>query len=91
MTHHKVISTLSNGGKVRSVTAVITLLAMLIATVPASFARGSVRSVNHSGDGGSWSGRRTSGSTSRTQSGNTSSRSTTVQGRQGQTLPAVGM
>jgi hypothetical protein len=85
MKHHKAISYLSNAGKVRSVTAVITLLAMLIASIPAGFARGSVRSANRSGDGGSSSGRRTSGSTSRTVSGDSSSRSTTVQGRQGQT------
>jgi hypothetical protein len=34
MTHHRLISYLSNAGKIRSVTTVITLLAMLIATVP---------------------------------------------------------
>jgi len=48
--------------------------------------RGSVRSVNRnpSGTGGSWSGRRTSGTTSRSTYGNTSSRTTTAQGRSGQ-------
>jgi hypothetical protein len=49
--------------------------------------RGSVRSVNRnaSGTGGSWSGARTRGTTNRTTSGNTSRRTTAVQGRGGQT------
>src|SRR5262249_30550753 len=48
--------------------------------------RGSVRSVNRnpSGNGGSWSGPRTSGSTSKSYSGDSSSRTTNVQTRSGQ-------
>jgi len=47
--------------------------------------RGSVNSANRSAGGGSWSGSRSSGTTSRSASGNTSSRSTTAQGQNGQT------
>ena len=47
-------------------------------------ARGSVRSVNRSGSGGSWSGARGSGSTSRQVSGNRSQRTTSYQSRSGQ-------
>ena len=47
--------------------------------------RGSVGSVNRSGGGGSWSGSRSSGTTSRSVSGNASSRTTTAQGAGGQT------
>lgn len=47
--------------------------------------RGSVRSVNRDpGSGGSWSGRRTSGTTSRTRDADSSHRTTTVEGRGGQ-------
>ena len=47
--------------------------------------RGSVRSVNRSGDGGSWSGRYGSGTTSQSTSGNRSTRSTTYEARSGET------
>jgi hypothetical protein len=47
---------------------------------------GSVRSVNRSGSGGSWSGTRTTGATQRSYSGNTASRDTTMQTRSGQTV-----
>ena len=52
--------------------------------------RGSVRSVNRnpSGNGGSWSGAHSSGTTQRTTSGNSSSRSTTAQTRSGETVNA---
>jgi hypothetical protein len=52
--------------------------------------RGSVGSVNRSpsGNGGSWSGRNSSGTTNRTVSGNTSNRTTTAQTRNGQTVNA---
>jgi len=47
--------------------------------------RGSVRSVNRDpGKGGSWSGRPTSGTTSRTRDADSSHRTTTVEGRGGQ-------
>ena len=48
--------------------------------------RGSVRSVNRSGNGGSWSGRYGSGTTSRDVSGNRSTRSTTYDTRGGETV-----
>ena len=66
------------------------LLIVLVAAPPVfaeraqTSSRGSVRSANKPpGSGGSWSGRRTSGSTSRTTSGNTSSRTTQAEGRYG--------
>ena len=50
--------------------------------------RGSVRSVNRSpsGNGGSWSGARSSGTTQRSTYGNTSSRTTTANTRSGETV-----
>jgi hypothetical protein len=67
-------------------------LALLLAAPPlfargarGGASRGSVRSTNRSGDGGSWSGRHGSGTTSRTTSGDSSSRTTTYQGKGGQT------
>jgi Family of unknown function (DUF6515) len=52
--------------------------------------RGSVNSVNRSapGTGGSWSNARSSGSTSRTTTGNSSNRSTSMQTRSGETATA---
>jgi len=56
-----------------------------------SASRGSVNSVNRnaSGTGGSWSGPRTSGTTSRTTSGSSSSRTTTATTRGGQSATAT--
>jgi hypothetical protein len=52
--------------------------------------RGSVRSVNRSpGGGGSWSGSRGSGSTSRTTSGDSSRRTTTYESRSGRSATAT--
>lgn len=59
----------------------------LTAALPASIvlaerpARGSVRGVNRTGNGATWSGPRTSGSTTYGAAGNTASRSTHVDGR----------
>jgi hypothetical protein len=50
-----------------------------------SVSRGSVSSANRSGSGGSWSGAYGSGTTSRQASANRSQRTTTYQGRGGQT------
>jgi len=78
----------------RSGQAVAILTAVLVAQPPDAWAqrggrgggsRGSVRSVNRNpgGGGGSWSGGRTSGQTSQTRTGDSSSRTTTVEGRDG--------
>jgi hypothetical protein len=55
-----------------------------------SASRGSVNSVNRnpSGNGGSWSGPRTSGSTSTTRSADSASRTTTAQTKSGQSATA---
>jgi hypothetical protein len=50
--------------------------------------RGSVNSVNRSGNGGSWSNARSSGTTSRTATSSGSSRTTTAQTRSGQSATA---
>jgi hypothetical protein len=71
----------------QSASLVITLLMMLAAWASPAYSqrsRGSIRSVNRTGNGGTWSGPRGSGSTNRTVSGDTSSRTTSVQGRNGQ-------
>jgi hypothetical protein len=74
--------------------AAAVLVATLVAAPPAdarggrgggSASRGSVRSANRSGSGGSWSNANSRGTTSRTTSGDTSTRTTTAQGRGGQT------
>jgi len=68
------------------------LLAVLMAG-PAPWAaagsRGSVRGANRGGGGQSWSNPRSSGTTNRTVSGNTSSRTTTAQTRSGRSGTAT--
>lgn len=73
--------------RIESVSAALAV-ALLVAPVLAESRRGSVRSVNKTPSGGSWSGARSSGTTSRTVSGNTASRTTTAQTRRGETVNA---
>jgi hypothetical protein len=69
------------------------ILSALLVVLPGAQAsggsRGSVRSVNRSPSGGSWSGARGSGSTSRTATSDGSTRTTTAQSRSGQSATAT--
>ena len=68
---------------------VLTLTLVMPEGALAGASRGSVRSANRNpGSGGSWSNARTSGTTNRTVSGNTSNRTTTATGRGGETATA---
>jgi hypothetical protein len=76
----------------RAGAAIISALLLVLPGAPVYAqrgSRGSVRSVNRDpGSGGSWSGRRTSGSTSRTATSDGTSRTTTAQTRSGQSATA---
>jgi len=75
----------------RSSLSVALILGLALPEAPAFAAqkRGSVRSVNKTPSGGSWSGARSSGTTSRTATSDGSSRTTTAQTRSGQSATAT--